>query len=97
MGQMIIDRLCCINDMTFVEVNDEQSHYSNGSRNSDKSVKKEIEKSVPNSFRVSLSERTKNINLKVKDNFYHRASIAATSSEIILHHPDKKRFNKKYI
>ena len=87
MGQMI-DKVCCINDITFAEANDDQSNYSNGSRKSEKSTKKE--KAVPNTFRVSLSERRQNKNLQAKDSFYHRASIAAPSSEIILLNPDKK-------
>ena len=84
----MIDKVCCINDITFAEANDDQSNYSNGSRKSEKSTKKE--KAVPNTFRVSLSERRQNKNLQAKDSFYHRASIAAPSSEIILLNPDKK-------
>ena len=93
MGQMIIDRMCCISDSTFVDVNDDESNYSNGSTKSNKSIKKTEEKTKPNSFRTSLSERFPNKNIPL-NTFHKRESIIAPSSEIILNNPDKKNLIK---
>ena len=93
MGQMLIDRICCLSDLTLVDANDDQSNYSAGSTKSNKSTKKSQEKIPPNAFRSSLSQNFKNKNIPL-NTFYKRASIIAPSSEIIFHNPDKKSLIK---
>ena len=94
MGQMIIDRICCITDLTLIDTTDNDSIDSNISLKSDKKTKKTQEKSNPNIFRTSLSESFTNKNIPLST-FYKRASIIAPSSEIILNNPNNKLFIKK--
>ena len=96
MGQMLIDRICCLSDLTLVDANDDQSNYSAGSTKSNKSTKKNQEKIPPNAFRTSLSQNFANKNIPLNA-FYKRASIIAPSSEIILNNPDKKNLIKSIV